>query len=827
MPIVSLFQGNTHDGSTDVETVLRDAAASRVGQWQIITYDSTTPKCRAFICSVLAGTFGILTDRTVLFLYKAYKEYTRPLTFSSGIAAMVDNFDTKWIEREYPSKFVVFGWNSLHWSHAILVGAISTRLVWEVMSLRIVPTKVNFTEKEIARLLHHVQHGSRNETKMKICGGNMEMAAQGLWPTGSVDHVSMRVMGLHAMTRWSGGHVLFRWLGIRTFRTELRRLGATVEPEEGGGVAPVPSGARGGEPASAAPLAPSPVPPPPPPPGLTLVESNTQQVTEAKPERPPPEANTEGARQDEDLVYGRDFRTGVFGDKVVGRQVGPCLNPPNAYENTIANNTAGREERYEKKKKAYTGTDADKKKIKCFVLEACRGRSNHCIFSSHKIRIWIEINLHWEDIKSKKWAIKRMEESLERIRAECFPEFRFKTGIKIEQMAEGKAPRFLVADGDEGQLMALIIIACFEGLLFEWFEEKSIKHIDKRGAVERVIGQLSKAGATTIEGDGSAWDTTCNKEIRDMTENFVLYHIAEVLMNNGVCPDQWTAAHNDACAKKKLKLFMKDGVEKIRVSIDAIRRSGHRGTSCLNYFINLTLWYCSVFKDPIPFLDPKVRNGEDVTGKKRWFNGAFEGDDSAVASTPAIEQGSDIATEIEAFWDRQGFNMKIVYVTNMLTFAGVLLGCKDGIPTGRWIPDVRRCLAGGCYSYSALSKSPMVNVKQLIYSNAVARAAEYAGLLPRVSRKFVELAQSTGIKDSNDDEMSLRARGERGYRGSELLETIEEQNGNVTPEEEDAILTELGLEVSGSEWDRFTSHDWSGGWDDHEAFRATVPTSWQ
>eukprot|EP00494_Astrolonche_serrata_P019496 UN19704 len=120
---------------------------------------------------------------------------------------------------------------------------------------------------------------------------------------------------------------------------------------------------------------------------------------------------------------------------------------------------------------------------------------------------------------SKKWAKTRLDSSIANLVKQAFPRMSCKAAVKLENMEEGKAPRLLIADGDDGQLMALTVIKCLEDLQFKWFKMKSIKHCAKREAVERVVKELTIPGGRLIEGDGSAWDTTCSEEIRSITEN--------------------------------------------------------------------------------------------------------------------------------------------------------------------------------------------------------------------------------------------------------------------------------------------------------------------
>ena len=71
------------------------------------------------------------------------------------------------------------------------------------------------------------------------------------------------------------------------------------------------------------------------------------------------------------------------------------------------------------------------------------------------------------------------------------PEFQFSTSIKFEHMPENKAPRFLIADQDEGQILSLLTIKCVEDLTKRAFPKKTIKGKRKKEAMEELINELA------------------------------------------------------------------------------------------------------------------------------------------------------------------------------------------------------------------------------------------------------------------------------------------------------------------------------------------------
>lgn len=60
---------------------------------------------------------------------------------------------------------------------------------------------------------------------------------------------------------------------------------------------------------------------------------------------------------------------------------------------------------------------------------------------------------------------------------------------------------------------------------------------------------------------------------------------------------------------------------------EAIRRSGHRGTS-LNWWLNFVCWACAICDTPWIFLSGDKCKLTDTSGKDRTWKGVFEGDDS-------------------------------------------------------------------------------------------------------------------------------------------------------------------------------------------------------
>jgi hypothetical protein len=225
------------------------------------------------------------------------------------------------------------------------------------------------------------------------------------------------------------------------------------------------------------------------PPGLEAVEPTEEQVEPERPEDPPKVADTDnggntpadaevaaGASEDRRTyttphghvaVIGQEFNKEVPHNHqpIVGALIGPCQRTPNVYSKTAENLKSAVKKRITEKQKGCVLSATEQKRIQKLVQQ-CMGRDRRRgIFSETRVRKWAEENLHIEDLVSSKWSTQRLKAALEKMWADPEPKFQHKADIKYECMPEGKAPRMLIADGDDGQLMALAVVKCFEDLL--------------------------------------------------------------------------------------------------------------------------------------------------------------------------------------------------------------------------------------------------------------------------------------------------------------------------------------------------------------------------
>lgn len=415
--------------------------------------------------------------------------------------------------------------------------------------------------------------------------------------------------------------------------------------------------------------------------------------------------------------------------KVLGRQIGPSLIETEVMESCVSNMKAGLAKRVQP---LPFKAKNDKKFVR--KIEKTVGALIEHVFSPKKIKQWREANPDFDEFKSKKWSGDRWRNAIEEALADVSGRIEQTFQIKENEAlpAKGKAPRPIIQCGDRAQVMMKFPVRCFEELLFEHFEEASIKHLPKHDAMKRVAQHLRQdKNAFVIEGDGSAWDSCCNPTIRNLTENRIIRHIIEVLGTDAEVPKLWLKKMLEDMEKPKLKGKAKVSdhqMTPIRVMIDSIRQSGHAGTSCFNYLINLVCWLVVVCDEPWTMI-PKDHKGNLRSGYRSAFTNewhilryAFEGDDSALSTT---EDLSKFEEHIESLWTSMGFRMKLVYVKDKLTFTGFDHLCDNHGPVGVFVPEIARNVASASWSCSSELKSHPERVHSVGAAAMLARAENF------------------------------------------------------------------------------------------------------
>lgn len=591
-----------------------------------------------------------------------------------------------------------------------------------------------------------------------------------------------------------------------------------------------PSAGSGHDPAPPTPLAAAPAPETPsepapshdvfrPAPGLTPAGEAAAEVLRLDTAFPANSLHALRATEDEAAGAGDLGRivqpaTGVHGGVTI---TGPVVYVPTLHRNTLENVLEGKRERIDKKHVPFKPTPRIFESLKRW-----KDLNKDIIFTEEKIRqVCASIgDLH--DIRSSKWTYERLDQVYlflcERSLTGRYPTL----GVMVKQEAykPGKAPRLVINDGDAMQVCALVCIYVFEHILFEYYSNH-IKHVGKVEAMNKVVSkfrhassrvaaqrqQFSIAGLEPIVeeflgfGDGSAWDTCCSKGLRETIEDPILKRITSVTVPFFLTPPGAAEQHLDVNTRDQLNLAFGKAVGKSQnVVIANIRRSGHRGTSCLNFYVNHALWHVCFF--PIDQLRAVILNPEAMHTDRFGFLTSFllfcEGDDSLwhrysvfLGELQNAAQAREARTaQIDQFWKMVGFNMvwteSAACSGTPVEFCGWVF--SNGEEFGEHAaPALLRALDKvGISASAAVAQAwrlgDFAEARRLSADKYAAYAENFAASFPTVSRWFVQWCRlyASGTTDGSvpivvSREVSMAQRGDDSLKGPQLgyLEDIE------------------------------------------------------
>jgi len=495
------------------------------------------------------------------------------------------------------------------------------------------------------------------------------------------------------------------------------------------------------------------------------------------------------------------------------------------------------------------------------------------------------------DLASKKWSPKRAAEALMQAVARVMPEYQFQAAIKLEPMKPGKAPRVLIADGDVGAVMSAFALGILERWTTARFGHQMIKGKAKNDVMEDIVnateyrprlhgGTLGDAlRAFILENDGTAWDACCSAYLRELTENCLLDAIYERLTKYVCAYNEFSKARQRADKQKRLKLAqdarkvtveMMMGNEKLdeqflyhnmarklfRTAIAAIRRSGDRGTSILNWWINKIIWTWVLGGSN--GRRAVLRTAEviiDIFGKRRRFLFWFEGDDSLIWLT-----GDDF-NELEMFvlqerWVRCGMRPKLFLRTNGRSYSVAdqawtddseaefcgwkFTTCSTGLARGTACPDMPRLLANCFYSsdkaaIKAAKDGDMNAFAMSVGPALIARASQIATTCPSVAIWLLNLAGSLGDADlhqahyTRDDIYRLGAEKDlegllpEGWKKVNLNRYCEISYGSFLDRANVAVHTSLSSGGLAREASLAIAHRWVDNVDEWNTFCDRLP----
>ncbi|APG78120.1 RNA-dependent RNA polymerase [Beihai weivirus-like virus 12] len=396
------------------------------------------------------------------------------------------------------------------------------------------------------------------------------------------------------------------------------------------------------------------------------------------------------------------------------------------------------------------------------------------------------------DWKSKKWTITRSKTTLEQLRQRYNPTYQFKGQIKLEPSKPGKPPRLIIADGDYGQVMAWTIIATLERWIFKRYNHRSIKGVCKSDAMKRLIKNTAQFRPSTgrsttrepvmvLENDGSAWDACMSVALRALTENVLMQEVHDITKDLFIMESHWQPERLRANKVKTLSLsvaakfncydeHVPDDVRNALAAgktykevIAAIRRSGCRGTSVLNFLANMILW-CWVLggKDGSRLMESNGQKFTDVFGVVRFVRMMFEGDDSLLTLTGARFTPEQVA-QLSARWTKLGHRPKLFVRApgDQAEFTGYkFLVDEHGLVPDSEVPDLPRLLGNVSYCHNrgavdAAVKGDEAALHRAVDPGLLSRAYTIARKAPTVARWLYNQVKSTDLTFSNDDRVRL------------------------------------------------------------------------
>jgi len=488
------------------------------------------------------------------------------------------------------------------------------------------------------------------------------------------------------------------------------------------------------------------------------------------------------------LICEDDEHNEKTNDDALAAKYGPTTADAKFYSNSPERVAQAVQERINDKHVAFDMTANEREEIKTISESfAAQMRDSPEV---DKIASW----LLFGDLKSNKWTITRAEMALNVLMWTLNPSFTFSAAIKLEPMPKGKPPRMLIADGDAGAVMSALTIGVLERYLCRYYKHMTIKGKPKalrmeeicRQAMElRASGDMAAYEAFLMENDGSAWDTCCKLILRELTENPVTDALFERLYKYFTPYNWYQEARQTADTKKQYKLmcstnkldvtrhkpqanYTSDDIAKAMckkrttIQIDSIRRSGDRGTSILNWLVNVICWaWVLTGSCGDHFVHSNAKVCTDIFGVNRRFKAWFEGDDSLLWLTGRHFTPCELEV-LGARWTQLGHRPKLFMRTqgDIAEFVGwKFFVTPHGIDESTAIPDVPRMLRNVFYSTAkeaveAAKSGDKVAFGRVVGPALIARAGAIATRVPTVARWLTRL--SSEVCDKITDEMFSR-----------------------------------------------------------------------
>lgn len=339
--------------------------------------------------------------------------------------------------------------------------------------------------------------------------------------------------------------------------------------------------------------------------------------------------------------------------------------------------------------------------------------------------------------------------------------------VKFDVMAEGKTQRLVSDENGMRQVARNFTGKIAEELEGSVMHEHNTKHKTKQDVHNLLFRNTQKKWPTgkpgvIVEGDGSAWDSSCGKAVRWYIEQVFETYVFEALgpLIHGMGPEMIKHAMARVSEEMNMQWNYKDhsGLYKgmMMVNCDFVMRStGDSLTSFLNRLVNLIMWTLSLTKDvhiPKSFRQPVVRYHCRWTPLKRGAHKErhmffiFEGDDSILKLEREILRFRE---QIENYWRSWGFNMVLKFIVSsdpttklhegsvhdMAEFCGYKYFIRDGTFHKACGPDVARRLTNSL-STSVQANQTVNGRNAVAAASAAAQAEAFASSSPGLSAMF-------------------------------------------------------------------------------------------
>jgi hypothetical protein len=297
---------------------------------------------------------------------------------------------------------------------------------------------------------------------------------------------------------------------------------------------------------------------------------------------------------------------------------------------------------------------------------------------------------------------------------------------------------------------------------------------------------LEAIKAFRLENDGSSWDTCCGQALRDLIENPLIDAVYDRIKHFATPHSGFFEARKAADKKKTLKLRVNTNkvnvtkfepgskwdtpggdldaaytllLKRVHIHIDSIRRSGDRGTSILNWIINLVCWaWVLCGSTGCSFTHSNGKVCVDIFGMKRRFKVWLEGDDSLLWLTGRHFLVVEIEV-LEARWSKLGHRPKLFMRTkgDEAEFCGWKICVTDyGLDADSAVPDVPRMLCHCYYTTARAAVTAALEGDSLQFGRQVApallaRASSIATRVPSIANYLVRCADELLYEETVKD----------------------------------------------------------------------------